>query len=395
MAVLRIGTPSISFEGDLVRWGVPTTGTDAPAELWFTVQADFGELLTERADPALVALTMAAMHRGMDIHVTGPVTDELVYSLRDTYQDLVSATSEVPKIAIKAEHLLPPAPRATGVATGFSAGVDSYACLADQLLAPDVPRSLRITHLLMNNVGSHGHGEEGRAIWRRRREALAEGAHAFNVPLVEVDSNVDDFYPQSVSFQESHAPRNAAVAHLLGRGIGRWYYASGYTVWDSRVRVKESMDYSDPFVLPLLSTGSLTLLQHGQTLTRVEKTRRIMNVPAAQQNLDVCVAPYATEKGNCSECQKCLRTEVTLDLLGALSRFDKVFDLRIYRKRRDEYLANVLLNPQTPYTAEIRDLLLETRGASRAHRAGIVARGRAISAARFLKWKLNERMRRA
>ena len=54
--------------------------------------------------------------------------------------------------------------------------------------------------------------------------------------------------------------------------------------------------------------------------------------------LDVCVANpdkrLALEKLNCSRCWKCTRTLLTLEALGRLDAFEKVFDLPYYRTHR-------------------------------------------------------------
>lgn len=383
---LEIGAPSVALRDGLVRWSVPVTGLDdVPAELWFTVETQFADLLTDRADPALVAITLAMMFRGTDIRVSGPVTDELVYSLQGAYEQIASVTNGVPTVGIAAANLLPPVPHASGVAAGFSGGVDSFACFADHLLNPDVPPSLRLTHLLMNNVGAYGHARAGRAVWRQKCDALSEYLRDFHIPLVAVDSNVDDFYPETLHFQQSHTVRNAAVAHLLAGGIGLWFYGSGYTVWYSHANSGYASAHSDPFTLPVLSTSNLTLAQHGQTLTRVNKTRRIADIPAAHKHLDVCIDPLDRPGCNCSKCVKCLRTQVTLDMLGVLDEFGAVFDLQRYREYRDEYLARTLLRPNNPFSIEIRDLLYATQGHSRARRALIIARGQSMKLARFLK----------
>lgn len=374
-----------------MRWSVPTTGVDGlPEELWFTIETKYADFLTDRTDPALVGLTLAMMYRGADIQVTGPATDELVHSLSGVYQEVASVTNGVPQVEITATNLQPPTPRAAGVAAGFSAGVDSFACIADHLLDPHVPPSLRLTHLLINNVGSNGHGEEGRVVWRKRRGGLAEGARELGLPLIAIDSNIDDYYPENVKFESSHTPRNAAVAHLLSRGISHWFYSSGCTVWEGSANRSHLIAHSDPLTLPLFSTSSLTLSQHGQTLTRVEKTQKICGLPVAQRYLDVCMDPLAAEGRNCSKCRKCLNTQVTLEVYGALQNFSAVFDLRAYRRWRSQYLGK-LLRDKSAYAPDLKELIRAERANTRARRASIIVRGQAMATARFLKWKFDER----
>ena len=54
--------------------------------------------------------------------------------------------------------------------------------------------------------------------------------------------------------------------------------------------------------------------------------------------LDVCVADpelrLALNKPNCSRCIKCIRTMVTLEALGKLSSFERVFDLDLFYRER-------------------------------------------------------------
>ena len=49
-----------------------------------------------------------------------------------------------------------------------------------------------------------------------------------------------------------------------------------------------------------------------------------------------------TEADNCSACDKCLRTLLTLEVLGVLERYRAVFDLDVYARHRDRFIATVL-----------------------------------------------------
>src|SRR5438309_136737 len=93
--------------------------------------------------------------------------------------------------------------------------------------------------------------------------------------------------------------------------------------WDASIRL----------LLPLLGTERLECIASGGQYTRVDKTIRVARVDASTQFLDVCVNPWmATERLNCSGCWKCLRTQLTLAVLGELDRYDKVFDVGLYRR---------------------------------------------------------------
>lgn len=360
MPRLEIGTPRITRDDGLARWEVDVAATGLPERLWFEVAAAHGHLLSERADAAAVALLYPAMLHGLDIHVDGPVTDELVHRLATSYQSLLAATHGLTPIPIESPQQAPAAPRAPGVATGFSAGVDSFSVLRDHHYDEAMPSWGRLTHLLFNNIGGQLGELDQRELWRARLRSLQGVADRVGLPLVAVDSNLDDFYPPFPEFGENfyktHTMRNSAVAHLLSGGIGRWFYASsGHGLAYVNCALTEEPSQSDPVALPVLSTAGLTLSPHGTELRRVDKTGLVAEIPDAWTSLDVC--GYSLDGTNCSHCPKCLRTMFTLELLGLLDRFEPRFDLGTYREHRSDYLATVLTDVENPRKAETLELM--------------------------------------
>ena len=237
-----------------------------------------------------------------------------------------------------------------GVATGLSGGIDSFSVLADHHYAADLPRVERLTHLLYNNVGSHGRHGDG--LFLKRLARLRPTAERIGLPLVTVNSNLDDFFGAHLAFQPTITPRNAAVAHLLQRGIGTALIASSYPYrWVKVARAGDS-SYADPIILPILSTGALTLNAVGSEYRRVEKIAQAAELADSWDCLDVCV--LSTDGTNCSRCWKCVRTMLTLEILGKLERYEAVFDMDVYRQcSRDPYIADVMTNWREPVTREV------------------------------------------
>lgn len=150
--------------------------------------------------------------------------------------------------------------------------------------------------------------------------------------------------------------RNVAVAHLLSAGIGHWLYASsGHGLAYVNCARTEEPSQSDPVALPLLSTMGLTLSPHGNELRRADKTRLVAEVPDAWTSLDVC--GYSRDGSNCSRCPKCLRTMLTLELLGLLDRFESRFDLDTYSQHRTDYIATVLTDIENSRKVETLELM--------------------------------------
>ena len=342
---------------------------DGGPSLWFEVDAAHAGLLSKRADHVAIGLLLPAMRRGRDLLVGGEVTDTLLYQLNNDLQRLVRIVYPACRpVRVTADATAPAGPMPAGVATGFSAGVDSFAVLVEYALSADVPEALRITHLLNNNVGAHG--AEGRQLWRERLDGIRRVTDDLGLPLVTVDSNLDDFYPD-MGFLETVTFRNATVPHLLGGGIGRFYSASGYSFEHIAVAGHQRAARIDPISLPLMSTASLLLTSAEPALSRVEKTLALVGRPEARF-LDVCVRSDSTSGRNCSSCWKCLRTMLTLEVGGHLDEFvPEPFLLEPYLQHRDAYIVGVLAS-DSPLDVE-----LVSFAASRGWAWGRDARGKA------------------
>ena len=303
-----LGPPTIETSDGRVTYRVAVDGFPAGKEVWFSVPVEASSLVNARTDAALVALLMPAMAAGRDIFVEGPVTDELAWNLKGEAQEVVRRVRpELSRVNIEVRHPLPTADGATGVATGYSAGVDSYAALARHYFATDMPDSLRLTHLLYNNVGSHGHGDDGLALYRKRLELVRPSAVSTGLPLIDVDSNIDEYHlAVRIAFQPSHTMRNAAVAHLLSAGIRHYLVRLVDAVRPGRrgSEIRRQLRRPDPAAAPVhqLPDASLVGLRHGSSdQGGLDRRDSPYLCP-----LDVCAR--STDGTNCAECPKCQRT---------------------------------------------------------------------------------------
>lgn len=356
---MRIGVPQITTNADEVTWSVSVSGLAGyPDELWFTLPALYAHMVTERADPALIGLLIPAMHAGEPVAIDGPVTDELAFNLTHGCQYVLDRViAGLSKVPIETPRTVEAEAPAAGVATAFSAGVDSFAVLLDHWFSPVAP-GLRLSHLTYFNVGSHGSGDRGREIFRQRFDRLSPVAAEIGLPFIPVDSNLDDFY-RFTNHLQTHSPRSSAAASLLQRGIGRYYLASSTAYDNIGVFRSETCSFVDALLLPLFSTMRLRFVSHGDEYTRVEKTVRVASVPVSHTSLDVCVNPPAGG-GNCSRCFKCLRTELTLDIAGLLEHYASVFDLDAYRQKKKVYVYDAAWDAG-PYAEEIRQFARDRR----------------------------------
>ena len=165
-----------------------------------------------------------------------------------------------------------------------------------------------------------------------------------------------------MGFQKTHVFRNLSAILLLQGLFGKYFYASAYHHKDCHFRETYDLAYTDPAAVHLLSTETLRSISTGCQYTRVEKTAKVTDWAVAQRYLNVCVNADARGR-NCSRCEKCCRTLLTLELLGKLELLRGVFDIEKYRTVRAAFLSKCLGSQEEPYCKEIAGLWREKNGA--------------------------------
>jgi hypothetical protein len=131
--------------------------------------------------------------------------------------------------------------------------------------------------------------------------------------LVVVKTNLREIIDPLVPWKWMHGSGMAAVAHVLAGGFQRIYISTSQ--WHGHQPANGSHILLDP----LWSLESLELVHDGLEATRLEKVRMVAQSSLALQNLRVC---YLNVGGayNCGRCEKCLRTMVALQIVGAYER---------------------------------------------------------------------------
>lgn len=354
---MKIGSPRITRNEQSVTYSVDLESLQGTGTLWFSLDGAHADLLSTTADAALLGLLLPAMFAGEDIHIEGTLSERLYYHLSFGFQKLLLAhrpwLKQVQIFPARLESVM--ARPDAGVATGFSGGIDSFCVLADHFHG-DVPASMKVTHLLFNNVGSHGGG--GERLFLERYERLLPTARQMGLPFVRINSNLTQFYPKKLSWRQTHSFRNASVALLLQGGIRRYLYASTFDFPSITLSETQDSAYSDMVTLPMLSTDRVDIFSMGSGYSRVGKTLRVADVPDSYRALDVCVNSHNDSgRTNCSRCWKCLRTLATFEAAGKLDHYSEVFDLDVWRERRDDFLASLPRHPNPL----MRELLVYAR----------------------------------
>lgn len=304
--------------------------------IWLSVENRYARYLChERSDAFVAGLLPVAFRRHLDIECEAPVGEHLLFQLRSYLIPLISKYGRsVWPVNIKAEVDCSVLSNDDGVGTGISCGVDCLHVLLNHA-NPEFPH-LKITHLVLNNVGAFGRrGHSNQFAWS------IDLAHKFcretGYELIVIDSNIFD--ETGLDFMLNCTYLNVFPVLALQKLWRVFLLGSGGDDFNEIFTLVNNDDHCaedvDLIILDGFSTPGLRIYSEGLPYTRMEKLRRLMNFPLAQKYLQVCVNGSG---GNCGECFKCKRTLLQLDALGCLDEFSNVFDIKKYRRKRQWYL---------------------------------------------------------
>lgn len=334
-----------TITADGTRYSCLVSGLTESRILRFDVSTTASSHTPARSDDwVLLSLLILAMNAGRNLRIEGSLSPLLLHAARSDIQRLLRKFD--PRwsfIEIEADvySQQPPARDRSRIGTGFSAGIDSFAAVGsfkETGLAP----TLGITDVFTFNVGAIGGGNGGNVlrafrlmVERAQEFASTTGAHAH-----AVNSNLHVFYTgqEGLEFPRTHTLRNMAAASLFQSEIDCYLYASTFSYDELDLGSSYDLAHFDPILLPLLAPVGMRFMSANAGINRVEKTRLVARNDLARRLLDVCVAPTARraeairQRMNCSRCWKCYRTMMTLDALGQLDKFAKVFDVAHYRE---------------------------------------------------------------
>ncbi len=160
-----------------------------------------------------------------------------------------------------------------------------------------------------------------------KRENARLVASQSGLPLVYVKSNLDRDYYRG-AYGHTAVYRNCAMALSLQGLFSIYINSSGGWPGYFDLTLTEGSQHYESLLCTCFSTESLSFIL-SDYVTRVEKTIEIADNSLAQSFLDVCFC-----FNNCGECTKCIRTLVTLDIIGKLDSFSHVFDIERFKKNR-------------------------------------------------------------
>ena len=329
-------------------------------ELYYSFPSEFAEYVTDSFDCFVLSLLPAALRLGEDMIVKGTMSEELWHNLQ--YQIIPMTPIFVPqtKIAKVVPDKLSSQRLSSDEAVGcaLSCGVDSLATFEQYYFNDECSNSYKITHATNFCVGAAGDGSQGHHLFYKRLDTIKKYLSHTDLKLLPVLSNLTDFHNKVGSlFTATYSYRNLAVPMLFPRLFAKFYCSSGFTYEQSWFdHSVYDLALSDPYLVPLMSTENIKSILTCSSLSRPEKTLLISKNALSHQYIDVCTSgEHGRSVRNCSSCEKCLRTLVTLDFYGKLEYFKSSFDMPTYLNNKKQYIKN--LNKSKHFDLEIINLL--------------------------------------
>jgi hypothetical protein len=257
-------------------------------------------VVTNRSDPIVAATLLPAMRSGGSLMLDGPVSPQLLSRLtqiQSLFRAWDTSLTEVDVVAPFAG----PTTRSPRAAAFFSGGIDSYYTALSHI---DEIDALIFVHGFDIRL-------ERRALIGRISGALQGAARDLGKKLIEVRTDIKRMSRAFVGWSWFHGSALASVALLMAPMFGKVYVPSSLS------RTHVAPYGSHPALDPLWSTDAVEVVYEGFDTDRFDKAAEVARSPAALRWLRVC-NERDDDGYNCGRCEKCLRTMVTLELLGAL-----------------------------------------------------------------------------
>ncbi len=327
-----------------IEWSNENSG------LWFAVPKEYKQYLCcERGDAFVAAFLWYAMITGSDIDSEAQLSEKMVFNIKHfLIPALCTEENGYKRINIIGSTVNEPISNIGGVGTGMSCGVDSFYTM-HEYTQKDTPKKYKLTHLAYFNMGAIFHPNRSSnkqytlkefyattdRMSEEKRENAKQVAELSHLPFVYVKSNLDSDYYRG-AYGHTGVYRNCAMALALQGLFSIYYNSSGGWPGYFDLSLTEGSQHYEALICQCLSTESLSFIL-SDYITRAEKTAIIADDRLAQKYLDVCFC-----FNSCGKCTKCIRTLVTLDIIGKLDLYSNIFDVESFKNHRDEAYFQIL-----------------------------------------------------
>ena len=298
------------------------------------------------SDAAVITFLPYAIMHNLDIYSNIPISTKLYYNIKKQIIPQLSIFSKTKgdKISV----VMPTSNEkfeGDWVGTGISMGVDSFTTI-HEYCDSNLPKEYQLTCLVHLKTGAH-HGmlgyfdkESEQKLFNAEHERVKQYCDTYSYNLITVETNLFEITNAEFgyNFDTTHTFRNLACILLMQNHFSKYYYASTYNLDSFFISLNEDIAHYEKWLIPYISNDSISFYSANEDMNRVEKTKFISKFEDTYDTLHVC---WKNDK-NCGTCDKCIRTLVTLDIIGALNNYKNSFDLDEYYKNKEQYIFRIV-----------------------------------------------------
>ena len=329
---MRIENLRSEQEGAAARIVASVLWEDAdfpPVELYFETDAEAADDLQLSAEPFVAACLLPALWHGeqrlrIDADICPLFLDNVKTNI-DYLARWYGSRFHQPRFEFRSDAKALRAPaRPSGRPPGhdagmlLSGGVDSFFTLRRNLLMlpPDHPARIRKCILIDYHAFRRAHGGGPRRVTahglgqhQTHARMLESVVRSVGGSFIQVRTNLRLLEDSSRFWLDAfHGAAMSAVVHSVGRNLCSATFAS------ADIPLMRAYG-SHPLTDPNWSSQALTIRHDTMRYSRFEKTRLIADWDAGLEALRVCTS-LSSDLINCGQCEKCLRTRLSLLALG-------------------------------------------------------------------------------
>lgn len=276
--------------------------------VYFKLTSGSRKNISTDASPFAAALLLPSMMQGEELRIHGSISRQLYQGMHAIMDEVLQWNMGYKRIKIHVDAVISDKQKPTQTASFFSGGVDSFYTYLKH--KHDSVKSHRVNNLiLVNGFDIELHDTP---LWNLTRDNIQAIATAEDITLVTVESNIRPLLEPILPWGYAHGGCLAAVGLFLRSAFRRIYIPSSFALaeqipWGSHARL--DMHWS---------TEVTRFIHDGTEARRIDKVSwQIAQSPLALKHLKVCYFnPH--QSYNCGNCEKCLRTMVSLYAAGVL-----------------------------------------------------------------------------
>lgn len=354
--MIILNKPKMEKCGDFVIIKASVDNNEKKRELFYAVDSSYEYAIDKSLNPFVFWALLIAVYEKKDLTIDGPMSKRFLYGIKNLLLPAFEKMN-LHKPEIYANELIDDNKDvhvSSGCATGLSGGIDSFCAIVNHLENEE----MKLTHLFqffpdfLTDDWKTLCFEQGDKI--NLNQYNDELSQKFNLPIIKVYSN----FTEDIKYEFGQFNAYCYISHamLLNGLISKYILASGYSI-DSFSLTFADTSYYDLLTSQVVNRPDFEMVAYQPVFNRIDKTIFVADNEIVQQYLNTCITNDIGE-GNCTvDCFKCMRTTITLDIIGKLEHFKDVYDIKLYKENRGRIWGDIFYRAHFMHDSFAKEIL--------------------------------------